>query len=110
MLRLLPVNRLSTHSTSWPRASSRSIRCEPRKPAPPVTSTLLRLSYNLTTDFPLACGIPTEKVKTNCSSVLSSDASYLFPRISSRASSARRSRARKSSADLVQTKGFGLAL
>src|SRR3954454_12057952 len=30
---------MSTHSTSWPWATSRSHRCEPRKPAPPVTRT-----------------------------------------------------------------------
>src|SRR5579859_2473718 len=32
-----PVSRLSTQITRWPRASSSSHRCEPRKPAPPVT-------------------------------------------------------------------------
>src|SRR5450755_1464496 len=32
-----PVSKLSTHRTRWPRASSSSHRCEPRKPAPPVT-------------------------------------------------------------------------
>src|SRR4051812_20236871 len=37
MFSLLPVNRLSTHSTSWPAWSSSSHRCEPRNPAPPVT-------------------------------------------------------------------------
>src|SRR5215469_2134299 len=36
-LRLLPVKKLSTQSTSSPSASRRSQRCEPRKPAPPVT-------------------------------------------------------------------------
>src|SRR3954469_24833825 len=39
MFSLLPVNRLSTHSTSWPACSSSSQRCEPRNPAPPVTRT-----------------------------------------------------------------------
>ena len=39
-----------------------------------------------------------------------SDACYLFPRISSRASSARRSRAIMSSAVFVHMNGFGLAL
>src|SRR3954471_3225114 len=39
MFSLLPVNRLSTHSTSWPACSSSSHRCEPRNPAPPVTRT-----------------------------------------------------------------------
>src|SRR3954451_17818151 len=32
-----PVSKLSTHTTRWPRAISASHRCEPRKPAPPVT-------------------------------------------------------------------------
>ena len=47
------------------------------------------------------------KLASYCSE---SDICYLFPRISSRASSARRSRVRMSPADLVQTKGFGRAL
>ena len=34
-----PVKKLSTQSTSTASLSSRSQRCEPRKPAPPVTST-----------------------------------------------------------------------
>src|SRR5438067_1399681 len=37
-----PVKKLSTQMTSWPRSSSRSQRCEPKKPAPPVTSVRLR--------------------------------------------------------------------
>src|SRR5512134_2780071 len=44
MLSLVPVKKLSTQSTSCPSASSRSQRCEPRKPAPPVTRTRLRVS------------------------------------------------------------------
>src|SRR5438270_11872987 len=32
-----PVSRLSTQITRFPRASSSSHRCDPRKPAPPVT-------------------------------------------------------------------------
>src|ERR1700738_4901277 len=32
-----PVSRLSTQITRLPRASSSSHRCDPRKPAPPVT-------------------------------------------------------------------------
>src|SRR5215207_301968 len=32
-----PVSRLSTQMTRWPRRSSSSQRCDPRKPAPPVT-------------------------------------------------------------------------
>src|SRR6516165_144018 len=38
MLRLVPVKKLSTQTTSPPRSSRRSHRCEPRNPAPPVTS------------------------------------------------------------------------
>ena len=37
MLLRLPVSRLSTQMTRWPRSSSASHRCDPRKPAPPVT-------------------------------------------------------------------------
>src|SRR5947208_11273624 len=32
-----PVSRLSAQMTRWPRRRSSSHRCEPRKPAPPVT-------------------------------------------------------------------------
>src|ERR1700758_3801387 len=39
MLRFAPVKKLSTHMTFPPSASNRSQRCEPRKPAPPVTNT-----------------------------------------------------------------------
>ena len=38
MLSVLPVTRLSTATTSYPSASSRSHRCDPRNPAPPVTN------------------------------------------------------------------------
>src|ERR1700730_10194130 len=38
---LRPVNYLSTHKTSSPWARSRSHRCEPKNPAPPVTRTRL---------------------------------------------------------------------
>src|SRR4051794_29870411 len=37
MLASEPVSKLSTQTTRWPRRSSSSHRCEPRKPAPPVT-------------------------------------------------------------------------
>ena len=40
ILRLLPVKKLSRQSTSSPRATKLSQRCEPRKPAPPVTKIL----------------------------------------------------------------------
>src|SRR5690606_37419591 len=32
-----PVKKLSRHITSWPSDNSRSHRCDPRKPAPPVS-------------------------------------------------------------------------
>src|SRR5260370_41665240 len=41
-LLLAPVMKLSTASTSHPSASSRSQRCDPRKPAPPVTTARLQ--------------------------------------------------------------------
>src|SRR5688572_11376974 len=37
-----PVKKLSTQMTSCPSASNRSQRCEPRKPAPPVTRISFR--------------------------------------------------------------------
>src|SRR5689334_18481951 len=45
MLSLVPVKKLSTHSTSLPASSRRSHRCDPMKPAPPVTSTRGRVAY-----------------------------------------------------------------
>src|SRR5947209_3237391 len=42
----VPVSRLSTQITRWPRCSSSSQRCEPRKPAPPVTR-LVGMALNL---------------------------------------------------------------
>src|SRR5258707_15186011 len=38
MLESTPVTRLSRARTSQPSASSRSQRCDPRNPAPPVTT------------------------------------------------------------------------
>src|SRR3984893_827154 len=40
-LSLREVEQLSSHKTSSPWASSRSHRCEPKNPAPPVTRTRL---------------------------------------------------------------------
>src|SRR5208282_5607573 len=40
MLSFTPVKKLSAQITSWPSRTRRSQRCEPRNPAPPVTSTL----------------------------------------------------------------------
>src|ERR687895_431794 len=37
MLASEPVSKLSTQITRWPRRSNSSHRCDPRKPAPPVT-------------------------------------------------------------------------
>src|SRR4051812_40024762 len=39
MFSMLPVRRLSMATTSSPRASNASQRCDPRNPAPPVTTT-----------------------------------------------------------------------
>src|SRR5438874_2638475 len=38
MLAALPVTRLSIAITRWPSAIKRSVKCEPKKPAPPVTT------------------------------------------------------------------------
>jgi hypothetical protein len=64
-LRLVPVNRLSTHKTSCPCSSKRSIRCEPRNPAPPVTRTRFRESRfrTLRVSSP---GLVRRKVSTTC--------------------------------------------
>src|SRR5262245_2770991 len=43
MFSLLPVKRLSTHSTSSPACNNASQRCEPRNPAPPVTRTFFMM-------------------------------------------------------------------
>src|SRR6516165_4204547 len=48
MLASDPVSRLSTQITRWPRRSSSSHRCDPRKPAPPVTR-LVGMRGNLLT-------------------------------------------------------------
>src|SRR5215472_5988518 len=45
MLSLVPVKKLSTQRTSQPCSSRRSHRCEPMKPAPPVTRTRRRVAY-----------------------------------------------------------------
>src|SRR5687768_14470609 len=43
MFSIDPVERLSRTSASWPSSSSRSARCEPMKPAPPVRNAFKRL-------------------------------------------------------------------
>jgi hypothetical protein len=45
-LRLLPVRRLSTQTTSTPSSRNRSDRCDPRKPAPPVMTTPLSCRHS----------------------------------------------------------------
>src|SRR5215510_5417641 len=40
MLCMSPVSRLSIPTTEWPRCSSVSQRCDPMKPAAPVTTVL----------------------------------------------------------------------
>ena len=41
-----PVDSSSTTMTSSPRSSNFSVRCEPMKPAPPVTKTLVTGCHN----------------------------------------------------------------
>src|SRR4051794_28812665 len=59
ILSKLPVRKLSTQSTRSPRSSSVPHKCEPRKPAPPATRTVLRCGARS------VCGIA---VPLNCSS------------------------------------------
>src|SRR3954471_7141491 len=40
MFEVLPVMKLSIAMTRCPSASRRSVRCDPRKPAPPVTTEM----------------------------------------------------------------------
>ena len=42
----LPVERLSTTTTSWPAEMQRSTTCEPMNPAPPVTRTLMVIALD----------------------------------------------------------------
>ena len=49
-----PVKKLSAQITSLPSPSSRSIRCEPRKPAPPVTRIFcIRPEYRASIERPV---------------------------------------------------------
>src|SRR5689334_15884127 len=50
-----PVTKLSRQRTSQPSCNSRSQRCEPRNPAPPVTTARGRRAI---ADLPLASGRP----------------------------------------------------
>src|SRR5664280_1762689 len=45
MLSTEPVTKLSMPMTWWPRARSKSARCEPRKPAAPVTTDVAGLFF-----------------------------------------------------------------
>src|ERR1051326_8371526 len=47
MFSRLPVKKLSRQSTSFPSLRSRSQRCEPMNPAPPVTNILIDVAPNL---------------------------------------------------------------
>ena len=49
-----PVKKLSTQRTSWPSFNRHSQRCEPRKPAPPVTRT--RFQFEVSCSLPLYLG------------------------------------------------------
>jgi hypothetical protein len=46
MFCLRPVKKLSRHKISWPSLSSRSHKCEPRKPAPPVMRIRISVKLN----------------------------------------------------------------
>jgi hypothetical protein len=46
MFCLRPVKKLSRHKISWPSLSSRSHKCEPRKPAPPVMRIRISVTLN----------------------------------------------------------------
>src|ERR1044071_6713469 len=48
MLAMSPVRRLSMPTTVWPRSSSASLRCDPMKPAAPVTTVLGMILYKET--------------------------------------------------------------
>src|SRR6266446_1765474 len=56
MLSTVPVTKLSMPMTLWPRARRRSVRCEPRKPAAPVTTEVGREGSR--NDFAMAIGRP----------------------------------------------------
>src|SRR5207245_2825507 len=57
-LSILPVSRLSTATTLFPSANRASQRCDPRKPAPPVTSTGILRSYFVTNQRETHSGFP----------------------------------------------------
>src|ERR1700752_2080154 len=54
MLAREPVERSSRHTTVWSPAASRSHRCDPRNPAPPVTRTLMTLPPVVAPDLSVA--------------------------------------------------------
>src|SRR5260370_16275249 len=57
-LPLAPVMKLSTVSTSHPSASSLSQRCDPRNPAPPVTTARMHPPQQISPPRYLACFPP----------------------------------------------------
>jgi len=54
MFSLRPVKKLSATMTMFPRSMSLSTRCEPTKPAPPVTRTRRRVALGIGTGIDLA--------------------------------------------------------
>ena len=54
MFSLRPVKKLSATMTMFPRSMSLSTRCEPTKPAPPVTRTRSRVTLGIGTGIDLA--------------------------------------------------------
>ena len=54
MFSLRPVKKLSATMTIFPRSMSLSTRCEPTKPAPPVTRTRSRVALGIGTGIDLA--------------------------------------------------------
>lgn len=54
MFSLRPVKKLSATMTMFPRSMSLSTRCEPTKPAPPVTRTRSRVALGIGTGIDLA--------------------------------------------------------
>src|SRR5436190_17000791 len=64
MLATEPVTKLSMAMTLWPRASSKSTRCDPRKPAPPVTTeTGRRFEVGRAVRFGMGVVIPQRLVR-----------------------------------------------
>src|SRR5712692_2992724 len=61
-----PVKKLSTQITSWPSLRSLSQRCEPIKPAPPVTSILISIVFEFrVSGFEFCKCVPSESYLQN---------------------------------------------